>query len=69
LNRVKRDGYASSHDELSKDLWGLSVPLFAGREVKASIGVVVPSSRSALLQDLAKVMIRASSQISKALHL
>jgi DNA-binding IclR family transcriptional regulator len=68
LTKVRRDGYAISHDELSKDVYGVSAPILSGRIAVASIGVVVPSNRVELLTDLAKLMIKAGAQIGRALR-
>ena len=67
LKRVKRNGYAVSHDELSQGVYGLSVPLFAGRLVAGSIGIVVPSSRTAALEDMPRILTQASSKIARAM--
>lgn len=67
LQKVKRDGYAISHDELSLDMYGLSAPVFSGRSAIASIGVVVPSGRSDQLAELAMAIVKAGAQVGRAL--
>ena len=67
LGEIRRAGYAVSHDELSANVHGLSVPVKARGLVVASIGVVLPSVRAAQLLEFAPVMKKAATAIAQGL--
>lgn len=55
LERVRRDGYATTVDEMSLGASSVGVPVWRGKEVAAALGVVVPRlgrDRPALLAAL-----------------
>jgi DNA-binding IclR family transcriptional regulator len=45
LERVRLDGYATTGDEMSLGASSIAVPVFAGTEVVAALGIVVPDLR------------------------
>lgn len=67
LARIKRQGFAASHDEVARGLHGLSAPVLDERAVVGSIGIVVPASRAERLEALGRVIVRAAAQVGKAL--
>ena len=67
LGEIRHAGYAVSHDELSANVHGLSVPVKARGLVVASIGVVLPSVRAAQLLEFAPVMKKAATAIAQGL--
>ena len=55
LNRVHRDGYATTTEELTLGACSVAVPVLRGQEVVAGLGIVVPSlnrNRPALVSAL-----------------
>lgn len=68
LDRIRRRGYAISHDELETGVAGLAAPVLdvAGIAV-ASVGVVAPTGRFPAERDLAPAVVGAAEQVSAAL--
>ncbi|MFE3059551.1 IclR family transcriptional regulator [Nocardia sp. NPDC059239] len=68
FDRTRRLGYSLSHDELQQGVHGLAVPVFGddGRAV-ASVGILVPTSRSEDLTRHADVLLTVGAEISNAL--
>jgi IclR family KDG regulon transcriptional repressor len=65
LAKVRKLGVATSHDELSAGVWGMSVPVRSAGEVLASIGVVVPIARSGELPRFLPAMKRAAQALAR----
>lgn len=68
LAAVRRDGYATSRDELSEGVHGMSVPILQGGTPVASVGVVLPAVRVDGTADLLKSLQRAATQIARNLR-
>ena len=66
LAKIRRQGYAVSHDELSANVHGVSVPIMRDREVVASLGVVMPSARAAEAAARARMLKTAAQGLVKA---
>ncbi len=64
---VRRDGYATSRDELSNGVHGMSVPILQDGMPVASVGVVLPDVRADSAADLLKALQRAATQIARSL--
>ncbi|MGD9942730.1 MAG: IclR family transcriptional regulator [Burkholderiaceae bacterium] len=67
LTEVRKTGYAYSHDELSPNVQGVSAPVRQHRQVVASIGIVLPSSRMTDLETVAHAVVEAARAISRKL--
>ena len=68
IELTKVDGYSISHDELQMGVHGIAAPLVdSSGHCEASVGVLVPSIRAALLPSLTKPLLNAAAEISKNL--
>lgn len=68
LAEVRRTGYATSHDELSPGVQGVSVPVKAGGVAVASLGMVFPSARAEGSAAHVAPLVRAAARIGRAVH-
>jgi DNA-binding IclR family transcriptional regulator len=68
LAEVRRTGYATSHDELSAGVQGVSVPVRVGGVAVASLGMVFPSTRGGEASARVAPLVRAAARIGKALY-
>ncbi|MGE0801328.1 MAG: IclR family transcriptional regulator [Lautropia sp.] len=64
---VRRDGYATSRDELSDGVLGVSAPVLVGAEAVASIGVVVPAGRADAAPAYGRMLTRAAASVAREL--
>lgn len=67
LEEIRRAGYAHSQDELQQGVSGIAVPVFSAGVVTASLSVVVPVTRSAVLQDWLDDTLAAAARMSREL--
>lgn len=67
LAEIRKAGYAYSHDELSPNVQGVSAPVRKHRQVVASTGIVLPSSRMTDLDRVASAVLEAARAISRKL--
>ncbi|NKE60762.1 IclR family transcriptional regulator [Lentzea sp. PSKA42] len=67
LNEIRKAGYAHSRDELQQDVSGIAVPVFSAGAVTASLSVVVPVTRNAVLQDCLADTLAAAARMSREL--
>ncbi len=66
--RIRRRGYATSHDELQLGAAGLAAPVFGrGGTVIASIGVVAPLDRMPSEREAARAVLEAAADASRNL--
>ncbi|MGY4711550.1 IclR family transcriptional regulator [Mycolicibacterium sp. CBM1] len=66
LSRARRDGYATTVEEMSLGACSVAVPVFQGSEVIAALGLVVPSLKRDKLR-LASALNVAAQGISRSL--
>ena len=64
--KARVDGFATSHDELSAGVHGISVPVMVCGAVAASLGVVMPATRAPRTAALAHALKAAAAQIARA---
>jgi len=68
IAEIRANGFALSHDELQMGVHGIAAPLLhSDGRCEASLGILVPSSRSELLPSLAETLMAAAAAISKSL--
>lgn len=65
---VRRDGFATSRDELSEGVHGVSVPVLVQGNAIGSIGVVVPETRAEAAAELVKTLSRAATTIARSVR-
>lgn len=69
LSHTRDVGYALSHDELQEGVHGLAVPVLDGDDaVRASLAILVPTSRSADIARHLDALRRASASITAELR-
>lgn len=59
LARAHRDGYATTHEEMTLGACSVAVPVFRGQEVAAALGVVVPTLKRDRLRLVAALQVAA----------
>ena len=64
---ARADGHATSHDELSAGVCGVSAPILVRGVVAGSLGVVMPAMRAAPTTKYVKVIKKAAAEIAKTL--
>lgn len=64
---ARADGHATSHDELSAGVCGVSAPILVRGAVAGSLGVVMPALRAQQTTKFVKVIKKAAAEIAKAL--
>ena len=64
---ARADGHATSHDELSAGVCGVSAPILVRGVVAGSLGVVMPAMRAAPTAKFVKVIKKAAAEIAKTL--
>jgi DNA-binding IclR family transcriptional regulator len=67
LARARRDGYATTIEEMSLGACSVAVPVFTRHTVVAALGVVVPSLRRDRLRLVAALKVAAEG-VSRSLH-
>lgn len=66
---TRKDGYAISHDELQLGVHGVAAPILEpGGRCEASLGILVPTSRSAVLPSLIKPLLAAAQDVSRLIE-
>jgi DNA-binding IclR family transcriptional regulator len=68
LERIRGEGYAHTEGQIRADMIGLAAPIFDGDEVVGSLGIVLPSARAGRVPDLVPELLRASANLSGAVH-
>lgn len=69
IEEVRAQGYAVSRDELQMGVHGIAAPLlFPDGRCEASLGILVPSSRSELIPGLAEELMATAATISKKMR-
>lgn len=69
IQEVRSQGYAVSRDELQLGVHGIAAPLiYPDGRCEASLGILVPSSRSELIPGLAEELMATAASISKSLY-
>lgn len=66
LAAIRRAGHATSHDELSSGVQGVSVPVRGGDTAVASLGVVLPSARADAPDSFVAPLVKAAARIARA---
>ena len=64
---ARADGYASSHDELSAGVHGLSAPILVGGVVAGALGVVMPAMRAGQTAAFVRIIKKAAGEIARTL--
>lgn len=68
IQKVRKQGFAVSKDELQLGVHGIAAPLlYPDGRCEASLGILVPSSRSDLIGSLAEELMATATAISKSL--
>ncbi|WP_336508218.1 IclR family transcriptional regulator [Agrobacterium tumefaciens] len=68
ISLTRAEGFAISHDELQLGVHGVAVPVIEqGGRCEASLGILVPATRSEVLPSLVKPLLDASQEISRLL--
>ena len=65
---ARADGHATSHDELSAGVCGISAPILVKGCVQGSVGVVMPALRAEQNAKFVKLIKKAALEIAKALQ-
>lgn len=66
LDAVRAQGYATSHDELQLGVHGIAAPILtADGRCEASLAILLPAARSALLETLAPALLEAARAVAR----
>ena len=64
---ARADGHATSHDELSAGVCGISAPILVRGEVAGSLGVVMPALRADQSAKFVKIIRKAAAEVGRGL--
>jgi len=70
LQQIRQQGYATSENEIDDGIWGVSVPIFSGKNhVIATLSLMAPALRAAARhRDFIHMTLAASGRISRQLQ-